>query len=315
MNVLKSIRGSADTKQSVVVLDTPALNAIGAHEGYPAGDDDTGGNPDGRSRAESAYLDLTPVQEPCRDLDPSFAPLRSSVAGPSITVGSSTDGKSGSISLCGGAADESLLRKNFRSGDGKASTVDGVDGLLAGDTFIGIDTAADATVIRHGIPQSTVVGELIGRTSTEGSLWQDPDVVAVLSQMPGAAVAVLGTDLLSVPRGLAPKAVTTALASVLARNGFGRPPVPEFAGFGWIPGDRFVGTSVFVTLYGSDEEAATASSILTAVWVELGTSKYTGAVTRQLGSTVVTTLGGTYSTEFKLQNLQLAEYPGFLDRG
>lgn len=313
--VLQAIPASADTKQSVVVIDTPVLNAIAARQGYPAPDDDAAGDPGGRSRTENAYLDLDPVQEPCRDLDPSFAPLRTAAAGPSITVGSRTDGKDGTVSRCTGAADLSLLRKNFAGGDGEPTTVDGVEGLLGGDTFIGIDTAADATLIRNGEPRSAVVGQVVRGTAVQGSLWQDPDVVAVLSQLPGAAVTVLGTDMVQVPRGLAPPAVSAALATVVARNGFGQPPVPEFGGFGWVPGDRLVGTSVFVTLYGSDQEAATATSILTAVWAELGTSKYTGAVTRQLGPTVVTTLTGTTSTEFMLQDLRLAEYPGFLDRG
>ncbi|MEJ7649591.1 MAG: hypothetical protein WKF57_11240 [Nakamurella sp.] len=311
---LQAIAASADTKQSVVVIDTPVLNGIAARQGYPAADDD-GGDPAGRSRSESAYLELNPVREPCRSLDESFAPLRTAPAGPSITVGSRTDGKDGTVSRCAGPADLALLRKNFAGGDGEPTTVDGVEGLLAGDTFIGIDTAADATLIRDGEPRSAVVSQLVGGTAVQGSLWQDPDVVAVLSQLPGAAVAVLGTDMVQVPRGLAPPAVSAALATVVERTGFGQPPVPEFGGFGWIPGDRLVGTSVFVTLYGSDQEAATATSILTAVWAELGTSKYTGAVTRQLGPTVVTSLAGTTSTEFMLQDLRLAEYPGFLDRG
>ncbi|MBE7161441.1 MAG: hypothetical protein INR72_09355 [Williamsia herbipolensis] len=306
---LQRVSASAQSKQIVVVVDTPTLIQVAARSGYPTVTDDGGGG-DG----VASYLDAVPVKEPCSTLDQTYAPLRSAAPGPSLTLAVDGGDSSGSVSLCGGVTDEALLRKNFGGGDGENATVGPYQGLTANDDFVGSDSATGTTLVRDRTPPTAIVDELIGGTTAEASLWQDPDVVATLSQMPGAAVVVMGSQILGVSPTLAPSAIQQSMARVAAREDAGRPPVPEFGGFGWVPGERRTGTSVFVTRYGSDEEAATAASILTAVWQDLGTSKFSGAVTQQQGSLVVTVLRDTSSAEFAFQGWELAEYPGFLGR-
>lgn len=309
--VLQRIPAGGGSLQSISATDVATLNTIALRRGFPS--DPT---PDRRPESETAYQDIAGMPNDCSGvLDDPNNSLRSGVPGISITLllGGQQDG--GELGVCQGRADPAAVTKSFADSGGAARSVAGIAGTGDDDGWIGIDVPGDLTYVTLGTPPDDLVQAAIaGPPLVEGSIAQNPRVRAVLDAMPGAAMLVMGTKLVATPRGSAPASVATALDEAVATGAFVAPPVAEFGGYGWIPGRRISGTAVFVTWYGSPEEAATVTTILRDVWQRLGTSVFTGASTEQQGSVVITRLPDVLPDEFAADSTQMAEYPAFLTR-
>jgi len=312
--VLDRLPANASTLSDIALIDPAALTEVALRRDYPA----AGSNSDERPAAETKWLDQVGVSNPCGTvLDASYSGLRSGDAGPSSSIVLGTAQKSGTLAVCGGAVPEqAALASTEVRGDGvAAATVAGIDGYRASRTWIGVDRQQSLTYITDGtdIPED-LVQQAIAGPAADPPLSKDARVRTVLAAVPKAAMVEMGTELVTGSSPSAPAAVRTAFEQAVAQGGYQQAPIPQFGGYGWTPGSRITGTATFVTIYGSPQEAATAVKILTDTWSRLGTSKFTGAVTRRSDAAVVTTLADVGSTEFKVQSGQLAEYPGFLAR-
>jgi hypothetical protein len=225
--------------------------------------------------------------------------------------------KSGTLAVCGGAVPDptKLQSTEIRGDDVSAATVAGIAGYRADRTWIGVDQKQSLTYIADGteIPED-LLQQAIAGPAADPPMSKDSRVRTVLDAAPKAAMVEMGTEMVTASPSSAPTAVRTAFEQAVAQGGYQQAPVPEFGGYAWTPGSRITGTAAFVTIYGSQQEAATAVKILTDTWSRLGTSKFTGAITQQSDVAVITTLADVGSTEFKVQSGQLAEYPGFLAR-
>ncbi len=315
--ILDRLPSSAATRTDIALIDAAAMNRVAERIGYGASADST--DSAGRPTTQTAWLDLIGVQNTCgMTLDGPTDPLRSGPAGDSLSIELGTQGSSGQLAACAGAAIDSknLSDSTHRGGEVTQKTIAGVIGYVANGNWIGPSSDRSFTFIAEdGCPADLLHAAVAGKPLTSGSLSQDPGVHAVLESAPQAAMMEMGTSLLTSPRAAAPAPVRTAFETAVAQGGFQDPPVPEFGGYSWTPGARYTGTALFVTTYGSPEEAATVVTILKDVWTRLGASKFEGAVTEQHGTTVTTRITDVGPKEFDVQNGVLADYPAFLDRG
>lgn len=309
--VLQRIPSGSGSLQSISATDAAALNTIALRREFP-----TEAGTERRPATEIAFRDIATMPNDCsRVLDDPNTSLRNGVPGISITLLLGTQQDGGELALCQGKADPPAVQQAFADSGGAARTVAGIVGTGDDDGWIGIDDPGNLTYLTVGTPpEDLVTAAISGPPLAEGSVGQNPRVRAVLEAMPGAAMLVMGTTLVATPRGAAPASVVTALDEAVTAGSFVAPPVPEFGGYGWIPGRRISGTAVFVTWYGSPEEAQTVTTILRDVWERLGTSVFSGASTEQQGSVVITRLQDVLPDEFGADNTQMGEYPAFLAR-
>lgn len=309
--VLQRIPSESGSLRSISATDAAALNTIALRRGFP-----TEPGTDRRPSTEIAFRDIAKMPNDCgRVLDDPNTSLRSGVLGISITMLLGTQQDGGELALCQGRADPAAVQQSFADSGGAARTVAGIAGTGDDNSWIGIDDPGNLTYLTVGSPpEGLVTAAISGPPLPQGSVAQNPRVRAVLDAMPGAAMLVMGTKLVATPRSAAPASVVSALDEAVAAGSFAAPPVPEFGGYGWIPGRRISGTAVFVTWYGSPEEAQTVTTILRDVWQRLGTSVFSGASTDQQGSVVITRLQDVLPDEFDADNTQLGEYPAFLAR-
>lgn len=310
--MLDRLPANGSTLADIALIDPAALTKVASHRGYSA---DPGSGTD-RPEAQTAWLDQVAVSNPCgRVLDASYNSLRAGDAGASSSLVLGTEQKNGTLAACAGAApDPAKLRSSKIRGDGVAArTVAGIAGYVADDVWIGVDAKQSLTYLidGEGLPEDLAQQAISGQP-VESSLADDARVRAVLDAAPGAAMLEMGTDLVTSSPSAAPKAVGTAFQQAVAQGGFQQAPVPEFGGYAWVPGRRLTGTAVFVTVYGSPQDAATTVKILADTWSRLDPSKFSGAHTEQRDVVVITTLADVAPTEFKVQNGALPEYPGFL---
>lgn len=309
--VLQRIPSGPSTLRSISVTDSAVLNTIALRREFPS-------EPaaDRRPAAEIAFREVAKLPDDCgRVLDDPTPSLRSGVPGISITLLLGSQQDSGELGLCQGRADPVAVQQSFADSEGAARTVAGVVGISDADGWIGIDDPGNLTYLTlQTPPEDLVTAAISGPPLAQGSVAQNPRVRAVLDAMPGAAMVVMGTKLVATPRSAAPTSVVTALDEAVTAGSFVEPPVPEFGGYGWIPGRRISGTAVFVTWYGSPEEARTMTTVLQDVWQRLGTSVFSAASTQQQGSVVITRVQDVAPEEFGANNTQLGEYPAFLTR-
>ncbi len=314
--ILDRLPANASTRTDIALIDAAAMNRVALRVGYGSTANST--DAAGRPSSQTAWLDLVGVQNTCgTELDDSSNPLRSGPAGDSLSIELGIEGSSGRLAVCAGASvdSENLSDSKQRGGQVTQKAVAGVTGYAANGDWIG--TSADRSftfVAQAGCPADLLQAAIAGEPATSGSLTQDAGVRAVLDAAPHAAMIEMGTTLLTSPRAAAPEPVRAAFEAAVAQGGFQDPPVPEFGGYSWTPGARYTGTALFVTAYGSPEEAATVVTILKDVWTRLGPSKFEGSVTEQHGSTVTTMITDVGPKEFAVQNGVLADYPAFLDR-
>lgn len=314
--ILDRLPSNAATRTDIALIDAAAMNRVALRTGYGASADST--DSAGRPTTQTGWLDLIAVQNTCgKTLDGPSNPLRSGPAGDSLSIELGTQGSSGQLAACAGAAVDSknLSDSTHRGGEVTQRTIAGVIGYAANGNWIGSSGDRSFTfVAEDGCPADLVQAAIAGKPMTSGSLSQDPGVRAVLDTAPQAAMIEMGTTLLTSPRAAAPAPMRTAFETAVAQGGFQDPPVPEFGGYSWTPGTRYTGTALFVTTYGSPQEAATVVTILKDVWTRLGPSKFEGAQTEQHGTTVTTRITDIGPKEFEVQNGVMADYPAFLDR-
>ena len=104
--------------------------------------------------------------------------------------------------------------------------------------------------------------------------------------------------------------VTAALTAAMHSAAVTQIPVAEFAGYSWTPGPRAVGTSTFVTTYGSTQEARAVGAVLYAVWPALADIEFAGAGTTVDGQVVITAMAEVGPTEFSLPRPNHPRLPG-----
>ncbi len=316
---LASIPSTFDSRHDIGLVNPAALNRVALIGGDDA--PTTAPSTGGRPPSEVAWFDDSINGSVCA----TYLDGRGSAPGPSprtgppglmLSVSYETNTPEKMIGICAGPVDPAALANPKLRGAAEVTpeTVAGVAGTSTDKTWVGYRAELQTTyIVGAEIPDDTREG-VVGGTAAGTSLAADPGVRAVLSAAPHAAMIEMGTVLLrDHPLG-STDALEEAVSAAMADAGVQAMPVAEFAGYGWTPGQRVVGTSTFVTTYGSAQEAAAVGRVLAAVWPKLPSSPLGAAATAVEGSTVITTLPEVEPGEFTLRGQSLQGYPGFVTR-
>lgn len=316
---LGSIPSTFESRYDIGLVNPVVLNraALIGGNNAPTTAPSTGGRPP----SEVAWFDDSVNGSVCA----TYLDGRGSTSGPSPRVGPpglmlSVSYQAGkpeqALGVCAGQVDPAALAEEKLRGAATVtpSTVAGVAGTTTDKSWAGYRAEPPTTYIVGTAISDETRNSLVSGTPAASSLAADPGVNAVLKAAPYAAMIEMGTVLLRDNSIGGSNAVEQAVTAAMADGGVQAMPVAEFAGYSWTPGPRVVGTSTFITTYGSAQEAATVGRVLSAVWPKLPSSALGTATTAVDGTAVITTLSEVEPGEFTLRGMSLQTYPGFLTR-
>lgn len=299
---LRSIPATADAKLEIGLVSAGRLNALDADSPEPKAT--TAPQSGLRPPSEYAWTNYAIAGSVCTLIESSYgdaAGYRTGPPGDMLSIYHGSLDTDQMLGVCQGDTDPAKLK-------GKPQKIGAVDGFDVKSVWLG---RANNLTYQFGaqIPDD-LRSAVLSSTAADGSLADDADVRAVLDANPQAAAVEMGRIFVGIASLRSTSPVKKALAAVVATQGKTLPD-PVFGGYGWNSTDGLTGTGTFVTRYGSAADAATAATLLSAVWPKVSDGPFATATTTADGQTVATTVPTVKVTDFNLRNLGVADYPGF----
>ena len=299
---LRSVPANNDTKFEIGLVNPARLNNLdrSAPSPLPTTALASGLRPESET-AWSRYAIATPACEQT-EMRTFARGFHTGPAGDMLTINAAGYSADAAIGVCAGEIDLSVLR-------GKPATFDNIAGYQLGSVWAG---RSGGLMYQIGSKVPTAVRTaVLTRAAGTASLAEDPDVAAVLAANPQAAAIEMGTVFLATPPGHETGSPLPKIRAAVEASQGKQLPAQTFGGYAWTWTGGFAGTATFVTRYRNDTDAATAASVLTAIWPQAGQTQFTGASTTTEGATVITRVPDTDPTTFNLLNLRVLSYPGF----